>query len=48
MRHTRDYDLPRPACPNCGMSIAVQERGTGWYCYHCHTEFDKDEVVGHE
>ena len=21
MRHTRDYDLPKPACPNCGMSV---------------------------
>ena len=48
MRHTRDYDLPRPACPNCGMSIAVQKRNGVWHCYYCSKDFDTDEVTEHD
>lgn len=41
---TREYERKRPACPVCGMSISVQIRDGGYYCYACSRPIDPDEV----
>ena len=34
-------------CPLCGVSALIS-KSAGGYCYNCHKQIDKDEVIEHD